>query len=271
MQIDGAGLTDLVESWNRRPSDPLISEHSRLSAADGEARIFRSPDREAVATVSPTSLQGVGLVEVAAENPSLATAFWAEIREEVMARAKADGYRKLEVVDRGSVLDLSDASEGRSTMRLVLREPEAFPADAVEHYKPEVASRVVEILQESFADHPENGNWELSDLYRRTNNPSFDPRCFLVRRSGATISGFCWTKLHPDNVGEIYLIAVAVEARGRGAGRELLREGIRHLVEEHSCHEILVYTDAKNVAAIRLYQQEGFVTDRVDRRLEIFL
>jgi mycothiol synthase len=75
--------------------------------------------------------------------------------------------------------------------------------------------------------------------------------------------------VHPDGVGEIYLVAVAENTAGSGLGRALVEHGVEYLTTKRECSEVIVYRSQDNETARRLYEGVGFVQDRVDRRLEI--
>ena len=117
----------------------------------------------------------------------------------------------------------------------------------------------------AFADHPENGAWTLELLADRMTQEWFDPEGFLVGRDEGAMVGFCWTKVHTDGSGEIYIIAVDPTAVGRGFGNRLVRAGLEHLHRDRGCEIGLLYVDAANVSALRLYEGLGFWVDHIDR------
>ena len=65
-----------------------------------------------------------------------------------------------------------------------------------------------------------------------------------------------------EKIGEIELIAVDPAFHGRGIGKELVAEAIRHYQGKTS--EIQVGTQAKNLQAIGLYIRMGFSVVRSD-------
>lgn len=119
----------------------------------------------------------------------------------------------------------------------------------------------------AFAGHPENGSWTQEILDDRKRQDWFDPDGFRMAWDGDELAGFCWTKMHEDRVGEIYVIAVAPGHRRRGIGAALVCEGLRYLAEVRGAAFGMLYVDADNDAALRLYRRLGFRLDHLDRSL----
>ena len=119
----------------------------------------------------------------------------------------------------------------------------------------------------AFAGHPEQGGWTRATLERRTREPWFDPKGFVVAFDDRGLAGFCWTKVHDDGAGEIYVIGVDPSRQGRGLGRPLVVAGLQSLADRGVTTGML-YVDAANVAAVALYRSLGFNTVRVDRAYE---
>ena len=82
---------------------------------------------------------------------------------------------------------------------------------------------------------------------------------------GDDLVGFCWTKVHEGGVGEIYIIAADPAWQGRGLGKALVLEGLRHLSEQEGCTIGMLYVDAANRKALQLYERLGFWVDHIDR------
>lgn len=123
----------------------------------------------------------------------------------------------------------------------------------------------LEVNNRAFAWHPEQGGWDLGTLKEREAEPWFDPDGFLLHEQGARLAGFCWTKVHPGAVGEIYVIAVDPDFGGRGLGRKLVVAGLDHLHAIRGCTTGMLYVDAGNTGAVGLYVKMGFTVDHVNR------
>ncbi|MFB6894550.1 mycothiol synthase [Kitasatospora sp. NPDC056327] len=127
----------------------------------------------------------------------------------------------------------------------------------------------------AFAHHPEQGAWTERDLADRLAEPWFDPAgFFLATRDGEPV-GFHWTKVHPATgtgpaLGEVYVVGVDPAEQGGGLGRALTAAGLRHLTGrdtaagERALETVLLYVDADNPAAVRVYERLGFTVHEVD-------
>lgn len=137
----------------------------------------------------------------------------------------------------------------------------------------------------AFAEHPEQGRWSAEDLSRRQAESWFDPGGFLLAERGSDLVGFHWTKVHGaephtpeahsgephespaapgtdsdhghERLGEVYVVGVLPAERGTGLGRALVLAGLAHL-RSAGLATAMLYVDADNKPAIRLYEQLGF-------------
>lgn len=267
----GLSIQNLVVQWSEQPSDLQLSEHTLLSQERGEGwlKTYGEPV-EAILTLVPTHLPEVGLVEIAAARPDEKLAVWNHSRLALLETARDMGFRSLEVIDRGAMLPGDEGVVIRSVVRMCagpnLR---SRGHTGIEVATPADNAQISELIRAAFTGHPENGGWDLPELEARMEQPWFDQDGVFVTRREGNLSGLCWTKVHPDGVGEIYLLAVAVEAVGTGQGRSLVEHGIDYLVNQRGCRDVIVYHEGDNTAARRLYEGLGFVEERVDRRLGI--
>ena len=123
----------------------------------------------------------------------------------------------------------------------------------------------LELNNEAFHHHPEQGAWDADTLRRRMNEPWFDPEDLLLVEDEGGLAGSNWTKLDPKRgFGEIYVIAVDTKHQGSGLGRALSLAGLRHMAER-GMHTGSLYVDAANDAALGMYRRIGFDVHHVDR------
>lgn len=114
-----------------------------------------------------------------------------------------------------------------------------------------------------FAAHPEQGALTLEDLRERMAQPWFTPKNFFVLTDAeGALLGYNWLKVTPAQA-EIYVIGVAPEAAGQGAGTALMRVGMARL-RELGASEVVLYVDGDNEAAMHLYRRLGFIERSVD-------
>ncbi|MFD8599788.1 mycothiol synthase [Kitasatospora sp. NPDC059646] len=116
----------------------------------------------------------------------------------------------------------------------------------------------------AFAHHPEQGSWTEQDLAERMAEPWFDPKGFFLAERDGRLVGFHWTKTQPDGLGEVYVVGVDPAEQGGGLGRALTAVGLRHLILERGLPTVMLYVDADNAAAVRVYERLGFTVHEVD-------
>ena len=156
-------------------------------------------------------------------------------------------------------------------MRRSLTERPAVPTppDGVQlrPYVPDVDDDAfLQVNNAAFADHPENGNWDVEEFRRRRSRDWFDPAGLFMAWRAEQLLGFHWTKWHAHDsdetpahepVGEVYVLAVDPAAQGLGLGRLLLQRGLAHLWDA-DCRQAILYVDRASAGAVRLYQSAGF-------------
>lgn len=170
------------------------------------------------------------------------------------ARALAAGFRPM---------------DERVTLELTPLPALAPPAAAVRPAVAEDGPALEEIAAEAhrgtrfFADEhfPRERSMELYRTWIR-NSLAGSADAVLVVEDEAGAAGYATAHLRADGLGEIGLVGVAARARGRGRGQAVLQAVVRWLAEQ-GCTRVQVVTQARNAAALGLYQGAGF---RVARR-----
>jgi len=130
----------------------------------------------------------------------------------------------------------------------------------------------LEVNNQAFAGHPDQGGWTASTLARRMAEPWFEPALFLLAFDADGLIGFNWLKIHDAHdgdpaLGEIYVIGVAPRGQATGLGRALAIAGLR-AVHERGIDTGMLFCAADNEAALQLYRSLGFEVHRVDRAYE---
>jgi mycothiol synthase len=159
---------------------------------------------------------------------------------------------------------------GYLTLRTVLRMETALPVASpvpvdgyvIRSFRPgRDEDALAAVNNRAFAGHRENDSMSGDDIRAREARSWFDVGGFLVAEAGdGTHAGFCWTKVHPDGVGEIYVIGVDPAHHGRGLGRWLVLSGLDRLHRQDRAEVGMLWTDADNPAVDRLYRPIGFGT-----------
>ena len=130
----------------------------------------------------------------------------------------------------------------------------------------------LEVNNRAFADHPEQGGWDAARFATRRAEPWFRAEDLRVARRDGRVVGSCWTKRSDDPgrppIGEIHVIGVDPSAQGIGLGPAIVTEGLHHLATACGAEIGMLYVDADNTAAVRLYERLGFRPVREDHAYE---
>lgn len=177
--------------------------------------------------------------------------------------------------DRARTLGLDPERELRQLrVPLPVSEPAVWPAGmTVRTFEPgRDEAAWLAVNNRSFVRDPDQGGWAESTLQRREAEDWFDPSGFLLAEDHRGLAGFCWTKLHPAfppvepvALGEIYVIGVDPDRQGTGLGRALVLAGLADLHDRRRAPVGMLFVNAANDAANRLYEAIGFTVARADR------
>jgi mycothiol synthase len=172
----------------------------------------------------------------------------------------------------------------RRSLRDAVDEPRLPPGVSLRTFVPgQDEAAWLALNASAFAGHPEQSKWTAADLAHREAAPWFDPDGFFLADRGGHLAGFHWTKIHKpaagpaaggaaesattdgagEPVGEVYIIGVDPAEQGTGLGRALTLAGLRYL-RGRSMPAVMLYVEADNAGAIRLYTSLGFAHSGTD-------
>jgi len=164
-------------------------------------------------------------------------------------------------------------------MRLTLTHPMRVLPDAphtvtIRPHQPDDVPRLRAITRDSYTDSryyhdPCFTRAQADALYETwiSNSCAGYADAVLVAEHNGLISGFISCHLRDTSetdarIGDIGLVGVAQESRGQQVGGQLVRAALDWF-SAHDATRVQVVTQARNVAAQRLYQRAGFVTDSI--------
>ncbi len=264
-----ARLHELIGAVERRDGTPPLSDQALADLRSSD--VLHLVDRTGDAVLGYGQLSRDSL-ELVTDQPSVAG--------EILARVEQQTTGDVLLWSHGRASPYAAIAEARGWRRervlWQLRRPAGPVPDAPlpsgVHVREFVAGQDeaawLEVNAAAFAGHAEQGRMSMADLRAREAEAWFDPAGFLLaERDGADggpeLIGFHWTKVHPDGLGEVYVLGVAPAAQGMHLGPALLVLGLRLLAGR----EVALYVDDDNPVAVRLYRRFGFLEHDVDTQL----
>lgn len=143
--------------------------------------------------------------------------------------------------------------------------PEVERLDPSEHdlVRP-LLLELYEYEQPFFADHPQLSPEDLEETVQPVPAQFQGENVILAVREGKGLAGFCWCVLFDPGTGlegEVAEVYVAEGNRQRGVGRALLEAAVG-LFRERGVTLGYVWTRGENEAAVKLYRDAGFTSNR---------
>ncbi|MCU1441072.1 MAG: mshD [Rhodoglobus sp.] len=262
-----AGLSDLIERARAFDGTPPFSDGALVELERGERQLVRLEDATALATdtsaefvVDPDARrrgQGTRMLELLTsrsrgEEPR-EKLFWAHGNHPAArALARSHGLEPVrELLQlRAPVQEISESALASASTTV-----SAFRVGTDEDAWLELNAR-------AFAQHPEQGAVTREDLETLMAEPWFHADDFLMLWEGNDLVGYSWLKID-GATGEFYVVGVHPDRQGAGLGRRLVEAGLARLAEE-GIRESLLYVEAENAPALRLYRSFGFREHSID-------
>jgi mycothiol synthase len=275
----------LIAAASDRDGVPPVSEHVLLHLRHGGDKA----DTHFIAEKNG-SVVGYAHLDLTdqVEGPSAELVVHPEHRKEgigqsLLAAVQERAGTKLRLWSHGDLMGAKNIAEksGFTRARTVIQMrrslndpiPELSKEIVIRNFLPGIDNdEWISLNNRAFARHPEQGNWSARDLEIRIKEDWFDPQGFLIAEEQGVMTGFCWTKIHGghthkhshnelehdhDPIGEIYIMGVDPKFSGKGIGKAVTIAGLRHM-RYQGIFSAMLYVDADNSAAIKLYQSLGF-------------
>lgn len=136
--------------------------------------------------------------------------------------------------------------------------PEGYEVKSLKDL-PDVQEEWLKVNNEAFSWHPEQGGWDMDRLTKAQQVSWFRPEdvLFLYDATNARVAGFHWLKRHSATKGEIYVVGLGTDYRGKGLGGPLIQMGLHHLKD---MGEVILYVEADNIPAVKAYEALDFTT-----------
>ncbi|NND83653.1 MAG: GNAT family N-acetyltransferase [Acidimicrobiia bacterium] len=262
-EIDRARVARFIDDLGGDEAHTSVGERKLIGLAHGQPSLAIEDDGEVVAVLmetegTPPTIEVAALGGRDAEAKGLFS--WAQ-RELGPVRAWSLGDRW------GPVLHRLGFAPERELHRMEVE----LPVPAVPYVFAETGFEMdhlpdwLTVNNAAFFGHPEQGAWVVENFLERTELEWWEPDDLRMAWDGDRLAGFCWTKIHPNGFGEIYVIGLHPDYHGRGWGKALVMEGLRHLGDARGCPRGMLYVDAANAAAKSTYERIGFTSVSIDR------
>jgi len=132
------------------------------------------------------------------------------------------------------------------------------------HLQANEEAELTRIQNRAFAGHWGYNPNTVEEITYKTHLSDFSPEDVILACDGDKIGGFCWTRVafeggsaSGEREGQIYMIGVAPDYRGKGVGKKLLLAGLNYL-KSKGLKIAVLFADSENEAACALYKSIGF-------------
>lgn len=257
-ELEGVNRHFLEESADRLRLEPELA--AVAVADDGRVAGWVVPLHDDLTVHLPYRRRGHGSRLVQAGRLLAAAGDRQELRLWVPPVPEAEAFARANGMAYHSSLWQLRLEDGASL------EPPRFPGDVVVRWiEPGTDDEAfTELVNTTFLDHPSPLTVAPETIRRVHGARGFDPSTILLVAPAddpGRLLGFCRIGVYPDDdgrrVGEVKLVGVRREARGRGLGRELVRWGMQAVMERGVAATFLS-VEGENRGALRLYESLGF-------------
>ncbi|HZC70225.1 MAG TPA: mycothiol synthase [Jatrophihabitans sp.] len=256
----------------RRLADRIEAEDGAPPLSDEALTQLRSPDvdhvtaRDGGKLVVGYAQRHDGSAEIAAEPAAVEPLLDAVTQPGLLVWSHGRHSRLGRILAARGFEQVRKLHQLRRSLTALPDEPPLPPGVQVRAFRPGTDEDAwLAVNAAAFRTHPEQGHVRRADLEARMAEPWFDAAGFLLAESGGELLGFHWTKVHPDGLGEVYVLGIGPAAQGLGLGKGLLARGLRHLADR-GCPAVLLYVEDDNAGARQLYAHAGF--DEYDRDVQ---
>lgn len=262
------GFAPLSEQFLLGLRDERLGHNHLLAIEDGAVAGVAALDGQTVELFVDVEHRGRGVGQALVDALPTSPQIWAHgnlpAAQALAKRNEMDVVRRLLVMAIEGQ-DLRAAEDAPATVE----ELEIYTyTESVERFGREhVESEWVRTNNEAFSWHPEQGGWDLERLHRGMEAEWFDPAdvLFLWDSSNDShghpvMAGFHWLKWHAENTpafGEVYVVGLGEDYRGRGLGGPLLSAGLQRMVAK-GADKVILYVEADNAPAVKAYERLGF-------------
>lgn len=262
------GFAPLSEQFLLGLRDERLGHNHLLAIEDGAVAGVAALDGQTVELFVDVEHRGRGVGQALVDALPTSPQIWAHgnlpAAQALAKRNEMDVVRRLLVMAIEGQ-DLRAAEDAPATVE----ELEIYTyTESVERFGREhVESEWVRTNNEAFSWHPEQGGWDLERLHRGMEAEWFDPAdvLFLWDSSNDShghpvMAGFHWLKWHAEDTpafGEVYVVGLGEDYRGRGLGGPLLSAGLQRMVAK-GADKVILYVEADNAPAVKAYERLGF-------------
>lgn len=262
------GFAPLSKQFLLGLRDERLGHNHLLAIEDGAVAGVAALDGQTVELFVDVEHRGRGVGQALVDALPTSPQIWAHgnlpAAQALAKRNEMDVVRRLLVMAIEGQ-DLRAAEDAPATVE----ELEIYTyTESVERFGREhVESEWVRTNNEAFSWHPEQGGWDLERLHRGMEAEWFDPAdvLFLWDSSNDShghpvMAGFHWLKWHAEDTpafGEVYVVGLGEDYRGRGLGGPLLSAGLQRMVAK-GADKVILYVEADNAPAVKAYERLGF-------------